>query len=108
MTFHYSQLPQQLPRLNFISRFDRDTGYDAIKLTVYIRHLPGCRAPGRIPPARSPAHAHHPAPACGVHPKKVQYRLGHATYQMTMDIYSHVTPDMQDGIAELFTTFRQK
>jgi len=44
----------------------------------------------------------------GVHPKKVQYRLGHATYQMTMDIYSHVTPDMQDGIAELLSTFRQK
>ena len=51
-------------------------------------------------------HATQLMPA-GVHPKKVQYRLGHATYQMTMDIYSHVTPDMQDGIAELLSTFRQ-
>jgi len=42
----------------------------------------------------------------GVHPKKVQYRLGHSTYQMTMDIYSHVTPEMQDDIPEILTALR--
>ena len=38
----------------------------------------------------------------GVHPKKVQYRLGHSTFQITMDTYSHVTPDMQDEIADIW------
>ncbi|MBN2185836.1 MAG: tyrosine-type recombinase/integrase [Dehalococcoidia bacterium] len=28
----------------------------------------------------------------GIHPKIVQERLGHATIQMTLDTYSHVTP----------------
>jgi integrase len=33
----------------------------------------------------------------GVHPKIVQEMLGHATITQTMDTYSHVLPDMQDG-----------
>jgi integrase len=32
----------------------------------------------------------------GVHPKIVSERLGHATVSITLDIYSHVLPDMQD------------
>jgi integrase len=35
----------------------------------------------------------------GEHPKVVQERLGHATIAITMDIYSHVMPDMQRGAA---------
>lgn len=31
----------------------------------------------------------------GEHPKVVQERLGHATISVTMDVYSHVMPDMQ-------------
>jgi integrase len=31
--------------------------------------------------------------ASGVHPKVVQERLGHSTIAVTMDIYSHVTPE---------------
>ena len=31
----------------------------------------------------------------GVHPKVVQERLGHASIAITMDIYSHVMPNMQ-------------
>jgi integrase len=31
----------------------------------------------------------------GVHPKVVQEMLGHSTIAMTLDIYSHVMPDMQ-------------
>ena len=33
----------------------------------------------------------------GVHPKIVQEMLGHSTITQTMDTYSHVLPDMQDG-----------
>jgi integrase len=36
--------------------------------------------------------------AQGVHPKIVQERLGHTDIAMTLDRYSHVTPDMQ-GVA---------
>ena len=31
----------------------------------------------------------------GVHPKVVQERLGHASIQTTMDIYSHVAPNLK-------------
>ncbi len=31
----------------------------------------------------------------GVHPKVVQELLGHSQISMTMDIYSHVLPTMQ-------------
>lgn len=36
----------------------------------------------------------------GVHPKVVQERLGHSTVAMTMDIYSHVLPSMQQEVAD--------
>jgi integrase len=35
----------------------------------------------------------------GVHPKVAQERLGHSTVAMTMDIYSHVTEQLQDDAA---------
>ncbi|MNM50631.1 Tyrosine recombinase XerD [compost metagenome] len=31
----------------------------------------------------------------GIHPKIVSERLGHANISMTLDIYSHVLPNMQ-------------
>ena len=37
--------------------------------------------------------------AAGVHPKVVQERLEHSTIAMTMDIYSHVLPSMQQDVA---------
>ncbi len=37
----------------------------------------------------------------GVHPKIVQERLGHATIAITLDLYSHAMPDMQEDAAEL-------
>ena len=43
----------------------------------------------------------------GVHPKKVQARLGHSTFAITMDTYSHVTPDMQDEIADIWEALRK-
>ena len=36
----------------------------------------------------------------GVHPKLVQEMLGHATISITLDLYSHVTPMMQERTAE--------
>jgi len=42
----------------------------------------------------------------GVNPKVVQERLVHATVAITLDIYSHVIPSMQqdaaDKLADLF------
>jgi integrase len=35
----------------------------------------------------------------GVHPKVVQERLGHASIGVTLDIYSHVSPTMQEDAA---------
>ena len=35
----------------------------------------------------------------GINPKVVSERLGHASVATTMDIYSHVLPDMQDQAA---------
>jgi integrase len=37
-----------------------------------------------------------------VHPKVVQERLGHSSVRITLDIYSHVIPSMQDKVAEDF------
>lgn len=36
----------------------------------------------------------------GVHPSLVQSRLGHASVLLTLDTYSHTTPEMQDELVE--------
>ena len=38
--------------------------------------------------------------AAGVHPKVVSERLGHATVGITLDLYSHVTPSLDELAAE--------
>ncbi len=38
----------------------------------------------------------------GVHPKIVQERLGNASIQITLDTYSHVTPELQEATAGSF------
>ncbi len=38
----------------------------------------------------------------GVHPKVVSERLGHANIGITLDIYSHVLPGLQEGAADKF------
>ena len=38
----------------------------------------------------------------GTHPKIVQERLGHASIQITLDTYSHVTPGLQEAAADRF------
>lgn len=48
----------------------------------------------------------------GAHPKVVQERLGHASIQVTLDIYSHVAPGLQEAAAarfdQAFTTIYNK
>lgn len=44
----------------------------------------------------------------GVHPKVVQELLGHSSISMTMDIYSHVLPSMQqDAMGKMDDLFRE-
>ncbi len=38
----------------------------------------------------------------GVNPKIVQERLGHSSIAVTMDIYSHVVPGLQEAAALAF------
>ena len=38
----------------------------------------------------------------GIHPKIVQERLGHSSIQITLDIYSHVVPGIQEAAAARF------
>jgi integrase len=45
-------------------------------------------------------HATHLLQA-NTHPKIVQERLGHASISLTMDVYSHVMPSMQEGAADV-------
>ncbi len=40
--------------------------------------------------------------SAGIHPKVVSERLGHANIGITLDIYSHVLPGMQEAAAEKF------
>jgi integrase len=44
------------------------------------------------------SHASHLL-ASNVHPKIVQERFGHSSIAITMDIYSHLMPNMQGGAA---------
>jgi integrase len=38
--------------------------------------------------------------ASNIHPKIVQERLGHSSIATTMDIYSHLMPNMQQGAVD--------
>lgn len=44
----------------------------------------------------------HTPPTCsGVHPKIASERLGHSKVGITLDLYSHVLPGMQEDAAAL-------
>ena len=45
------------------------------------------------------SHASHML-AANIHPKIVQERLGHSSIAITMDIYSHLMPNMQGDAAK--------
>lgn len=38
----------------------------------------------------------------GIHPRVVQERLGHASIAITLDVYPHVTPRLQEAAARRF------
>ena len=38
----------------------------------------------------------------GIHPKIVSERLGHSSVAITLDIYSHVLPGLQEAAARRF------
>lgn len=38
--------------------------------------------------------------AAGVHPKAMQAKLGRSSIQVTMDLYSHLTPAVEEDAAE--------
>jgi integrase len=46
------------------------------------------------------AHATH-MPSNGVHPKVASERLGHSKVGITLDLYSHVIPGMQEDAAAM-------
>jgi integrase len=46
--------------------------------------------------------------ARGVHPKVVQERLGHSSITMTLDLYSHLTPGLQEAAAATLNSLLSK
>ncbi len=69
-----------------------------------------CGGPSRTPSgfSRAPLSREVAIPPAGVHPKVVSERLGHATTSITLDIYSHVQPELDaeaaTTVAQLFST----
>ena len=43
----------------------------------------------------------------GVHPKVTQERLGHANVVITLDVYSHVAPHMQEAAERIDAGLRK-
>lgn len=43
----------------------------------------------------------------GIHPKVVQERLGHSSITLTLDVYSHVIPSMQEEVAKKLDSLLQ-
>lgn len=68
-----------------------------------IRHFKSALKEANLPEIRFHDMRHTHASlllAAGVHPKLVQERLGHSQISLTLDTYTHVIPNMQDGVAE--------
>ena len=40
----------------------------------------------------------------GIHPKQVQEMLGHKDFRLTLNTYSHISPDMQDTVVNAMNT----
>ena len=45
---------------------------------------------------------------CGVYPKVVSERLGHSSVGITLDLYSHVSPNLQHEAAQKLDVALQK
>jgi integrase len=75
------------------------------------RELPIALAAAKLPKVRFHDLRHSCASlllSLGVHPKLVQETLGHSSYQLTMDTYSHMIPALRNEVAdrmdEVFST----
>ena len=53
------------------------------------------------------AHATH-LMEMGIHAKTIQRRLGHSSFRTTMDLYSHVTPEMEKGVIQAISRMKTK
>ncbi len=62
--------------------------------------LPAVRAAG-LNPATFHGLRHHAAAAiaAGAHPKAISARLGHASVSMTLDVYGHLFPSLDEDLA---------
>ena len=111
---HRAQQAEQLLRLgvaldddhHVYAKPDGEPGHPTF-LTVQFKQF---MADNKLPPIRfhdlRHSHATHLL-AAGIHPKIAQERLGHSSIAMTMDIYSHAMPNMQqDAVAKLDKVLR--
>ena len=96
-----AQRPIDPSQPDLVFRTDKGTPYDSTNLLR--RHLrPILRAAGLDPKMTLYSLRHSHATlllAAGVNPKVVADRLGHASCQVTLDVYSHVLPDLQKDVA---------
>lgn len=76
-------------------------------LTIDVLHheLKKALAAGGLPDVRLHDLRHSHASimlGLGTHPKVMQSRLGHASFAVPMDLYSHVSQSMDEGAADAF------
>ena len=90
------------PQPDLIFRTDKGTPHDSTNLLK--RHLRPILLEAGLDPKMtlySLRHSHATLLlAAGVNPKVVADRLGHSSCQITLDVYSHVLPDMQKDVAD--------
>ncbi len=99
---HASSQPQlELSEPDLVFRSDKGTPLDSTNLLRrYLR--PALQAAGLDPKMTLYSLRHSHATlllAAGVNPRLVADRLGHTSVQITLDIYSHVFPDLQNDVA---------
>jgi integrase len=78
--------------------FSDEIGQPIIGINVLRHHFLGILKQAGLPLIRFHDLRHRPATLLllqGVHPKIVSELLGHASITSTLDLYSHVLPDMQ-------------
>ena len=82
--------------------FAGETGQPLFLRNLTRRHFDRILAAANLPPMNLYGLRHSSATlllAAGEHPKIVSERLGHSSVMLTLDTYSHVLPDMQQGAA---------
>jgi integrase len=83
--------------------FTTETGRPLHVHNIVVRHFKPLLKKAKLPNLRLYDLRHTHATlllAAGEHPKVVQERLGHSSITLTLDVYSHVVPGMQEKAAE--------